>query len=251
MTAKRKLLLETTTPDGLREEMEIGPDEESRAVMMKLGWTFHGVVAVDRRAETEAPPNTEPIPAFGPPVGTIGHFNANYPAMEQRVEINEPSEWCCESHRDGNRCGREPTRDFMLSGWPYSIALCQRCMCVDLGAPRTTTENTANSIPWGSPFLCEHANECPVVCPCATGCYCKSNTCRDREAATNAENAAPTEPPPAAKKASDRIAELAEKKWDEIKPQPTNSFEEELRIDELRERVYLRAVVAYLDERDL
>ncbi len=29
-----------------------------------------------------------------------------------------------------------------------------------------------------SPLTCEHANECPAVCPCPPGCYCKKNTCK-------------------------------------------------------------------------
>jgi dCMP deaminase len=28
-----------------------------------------------------------------------------------------------------------------------------------------------------SPQFCDHANECPNICPCADDCYCKSNTC--------------------------------------------------------------------------
>ncbi len=27
---------------------------------------------------------------------------------------------------------------------------------------------------WTSALLCEHANECPVECPCAADCYCKA-----------------------------------------------------------------------------
>jgi len=29
-------------------------------------------------------------------------------------------------------------------------------------------------------MFCEHANEVPHTCPCSTGCYCKSHTCRIR-----------------------------------------------------------------------
>ncbi len=29
-----------------------------------------------------------------------------------------------------------------------------------------------------SPLTCEHANECPVSCPCEDGCYCKTRTCK-------------------------------------------------------------------------
>jgi len=28
---------------------------------------------------------------------------------------------------------------------------------------------------------CEHANEVPHICPCSSGCYCKSNTCAERK----------------------------------------------------------------------
>lgn len=29
----------------------------------------------------------------------------------------------------------------------------------------------------GDPMLCDHANECPRVCSCGAGCYCKTRTC--------------------------------------------------------------------------
>lgn len=29
-------------------------------------------------------------------------------------------------------------------------------------------------------MLCEHANECPMVCPCDDECYCKSHTCYNK-----------------------------------------------------------------------
>ncbi len=29
-----------------------------------------------------------------------------------------------------------------------------------------------------SAILCEHANECPSLCPCKPGCYCKTHSCR-------------------------------------------------------------------------
>lgn len=29
-----------------------------------------------------------------------------------------------------------------------------------------------------SPVFCNHANECPLICPCDKDCYCKSHTCR-------------------------------------------------------------------------
>lgn len=32
----------------------------------------------------------------------------------------------------------------------------------------------------GKPWLCEHANENPNVCPCQPGCYCKTRTCRGK-----------------------------------------------------------------------
>lgn len=28
-------------------------------------------------------------------------------------------------------------------------------------------------------MFCEHANECPAVCPCGDDCYCKSHTCKE------------------------------------------------------------------------
>lgn len=30
------------------------------------------------------------------------------------------------------------------------------------------------------PWLCEHDNENPNVCPCAADCYCKSRTCKGK-----------------------------------------------------------------------
>jgi len=30
------------------------------------------------------------------------------------------------------------------------------------------------------PWLCEHANENPNVCPCPSDCYCKRNTCEHK-----------------------------------------------------------------------
>lgn len=36
----------------------------------------------------------------------------------------------------------------------------------------------------GKPAMfCDHANECPVTCPCAPDCYCRSHTCRSESAA--------------------------------------------------------------------
>lgn len=32
-----------------------------------------------------------------------------------------------------------------------------------------------------SPILCEHANECPSVCPCEPPCYCHGNACKTRK----------------------------------------------------------------------
>lgn len=31
-----------------------------------------------------------------------------------------------------------------------------------------------------SAIFCEHANECPQVCPCTSDCYCRSHTCKGR-----------------------------------------------------------------------
>jgi len=33
---------------------------------------------------------------------------------------------------------------------------------------------------WRSAMMCDHANEVPIGCPCATNCYCKSHTCASR-----------------------------------------------------------------------
>lgn len=33
-----------------------------------------------------------------------------------------------------------------------------------------------------SAVFCEHANECPAVCPCLPDCYCKEHTCAPRPA---------------------------------------------------------------------
>jgi hypothetical protein len=30
------------------------------------------------------------------------------------------------------------------------------------------------------PWLCEHANENPNVCPCPADCYCKTRTCEHK-----------------------------------------------------------------------
>lgn len=30
--------------------------------------------------------------------------------------------------------------------------------------------------------LCEHANEVPQSCPCPDDCYCRTHTCKDRDA---------------------------------------------------------------------
>lgn len=35
--------------------------------------------------------------------------------------------------------------------------------------------------------LCEHANECPSVCPCPPDCYCKTHTCKPRQAPSELE----------------------------------------------------------------
>lgn len=35
-------------------------------------------------------------------------------------------------------------------------------------------------MPLSPAFLCEHANECPQICPCTDShCYCKTRTCKD------------------------------------------------------------------------
>lgn len=52
----------------------------------------------------------------------------------------------------------------------------------------------ANTLPEGSPFLCEHANECRVSCLCPPGCYCKSHTCKPAESAPPEPALAPCVP---------------------------------------------------------
>jgi len=45
--------------------------------------------------------------------------------------------------------------------------------------------------PPSSPMFCEHANECPHICPCQPDCYCRRHTC----ARTGPSGAEPTLPP--------------------------------------------------------
>lgn len=50
---------------------------------------------------------------------------------------------------------------------------CAECpQCGDTEGPRTGGALNRNL-----PILCEHANECPNVCPCPPDCYCKFHTC--------------------------------------------------------------------------
>lgn len=37
--------------------------------------------------------------------------------------------------------------------------------------------NTPKPAQVGDAIMCLHANECPIMCPCADGCYCKGKTC--------------------------------------------------------------------------
>lgn len=32
-----------------------------------------------------------------------------------------------------------------------------------------------------APWICEHANENPNVCPCPPNCYCKTRTCKGKQ----------------------------------------------------------------------
>jgi Holliday junction resolvase RusA-like endonuclease len=51
----------------------------------------------------------------------------------------------------------------------------------DAARPRVEiTIASARKQPWD----CEHANECPMRCPCKADCYCKENMCADAGEAT-------------------------------------------------------------------
>jgi Holliday junction resolvase RusA-like endonuclease len=51
----------------------------------------------------------------------------------------------------------------------------------DAARPRVEiTITVARKQPWD----CEHANECPMRCPCKADCYCKENTCAEAGEAT-------------------------------------------------------------------
>jgi len=50
--------------------------------------------------------------------------------------------------------------------------------------PRETPQEPPEDPPevgmFGSPLFCEHANECPNICPCPPRCYCKAYSCSGR-----------------------------------------------------------------------
>lgn len=51
-------------------------------------------------------------------------------------------------------------------------------LCPKCGGPMVAVmEPTKSPTVVKGPWLCEHANENPNVCPCANDCYCKRNTC--------------------------------------------------------------------------
>jgi hypothetical protein len=58
------------------------------------------------------------------------------------------------------------------------------------------TRMVTKTIPNDSPVLCEHANENPRLCPCASDCYCRTRTCKDK---TDAAAAQPAPKQPAVK----------------------------------------------------
>jgi hypothetical protein len=43
---------------------------------------------------------------------------------------------------------------------------------------RTSEEVKVTKLEHPHPHLCEHANECPLTCPCPPACYCRTNTCK-------------------------------------------------------------------------
>ena len=49
----------------------------------------------------------------------------------QTIEADEPTDAACSCRASSclceGKCNRKPARDFMLSGWPDSITLCELC----------------------------------------------------------------------------------------------------------------------------
>lgn len=45
----------------------------------------------------------------------------------------------------------------------------------------TVRRETFTPSDYTSALFCEHANECPHICPCRSNCYCKQHTCRASE----------------------------------------------------------------------
>src|SRR5512147_2928011 len=80
-----------------------------------------------------AVPVEQEVPPFGPPVGTEAAFNPRYPSTKQRVVENHSIGFPCECAElacghGGGKCGAVPAVEFMLSGWPDSLILCEACM---------------------------------------------------------------------------------------------------------------------------
>lgn len=62
-----------------------------------------------------------------------------------------------------------------LSKYIQSLQQCVQEVCVF-----TQSKQDISDIISTSPIYCEHANECPYVCPCPEKCYCKFNSCKGR-----------------------------------------------------------------------
>jgi hypothetical protein len=57
------------------------------------------------------------------------------------------------------------------SVWGKDTILCPAC--------KGSGKLMPDPVPHDSPLMCEHANECPRICPCRPGCYCWTRTCKD------------------------------------------------------------------------
>lgn len=51
--------------------------------------------------------------------------------------------------------------------------------CPDI--PETLKDKTFDDFRKLSPIFCNHANECPAVCPCDKECYCWYHTCKSKK----------------------------------------------------------------------
>jgi hypothetical protein len=54
------------------------------------------------------------------------------------------------------------------------------CCCKVRGNCGKAKHRTHAHPSYSAAFLCDHANECPIVCRCPSECYCKSHTCKSR-----------------------------------------------------------------------